>query len=172
MGARTDLSFLSEEAARRIQERNEWAGRQLEASEKRMAKNRAKIECEKRAKEEAVEKMKREAEMVADMLKEMYRLTPEFAARREAVLQVGIIYAFSEIPLMLRPLAQSSTREVKPTELLPAASFQSILNPTLFDHRWMPFLIRSLHLLLDLCTNAVLPHLCNVMIISPRTQGP
>jgi DnaJ family protein C protein 17 len=87
MSVRTDLSCLSEDAARRIKEREMWAGRQLEASEKRMAENKAKIEHEKLAKEEAMEKMKKEAAMVADMLKEMYRLNPEFAARREAVLQ-------------------------------------------------------------------------------------
>jgi hypothetical protein len=160
MSATTDLSLLSEEAARRIKERNLWAGRQLEASEQRMAENRAKIEGEKRAKEEAMEKKKREAEMVADMLKEMYRLNPEFAARREAALQVRIIRAFSGILPYTLSLAQGSTREVKLTQSTSATSFQSLLNPTLLSgHGWMSFLIRSLYILLDLCSTAVLPTL-------------
>jgi hypothetical protein len=101
MNARTDLSFLSEEAARKIRERKEWARRQCEQGEKRMAENNAKIEREKRAKEEVLEKMKREAAMVADMLQEMYRLNPEFAARREAALQDCIIHPFLQDTLSL-----------------------------------------------------------------------
>lgn len=105
MKAGTDLSFLSEEAARRIKERKEWARRQCELGEKRMLENKTKIEREKRAKEEALEKMRKEAAMVADMLQEMYRLNPEFAARREAALQVCIIHPFfQDAGLTLRPL--------------------------------------------------------------------
>ena len=94
MNPTTDLSSLSEEATRRIRERKEWARRQCEQGEKRMAENNAKIEREKRAKEEALEKMRREAAMVADMLQEMYRLNPEFAARRKAALQVCNVHPF------------------------------------------------------------------------------
>jgi hypothetical protein len=101
MNAKPDLTSLSEEAVRKIREREEWARRQCEQGEKRIAENKARIEREKRAKEEALEKMRREAAMVADMLQEMYRLNPEFAARREAALQVCIIHPFLQDILSL-----------------------------------------------------------------------
>jgi len=92
-----------------------------------MAESRAKIEDEKRAKEEATEKVKREAAMVADMLKEMYRLNPEFAARREAVLQVRIVHAFSgsgdspsrSIPSSARQHERSQTYTAVPSDQFP-----------------------------------------------------
>ncbi|KAF8967672.1 DnaJ domain-containing protein [Flammula alnicola] len=87
MNARTDPSLISEEAARRIRERKEWAQRQREESEKRMAAFHAQLAREKREKQEALEKMAKEAAMVSEMLQEMYQLNPEFAARRQAALQ-------------------------------------------------------------------------------------
>ncbi|KAF4610704.1 hypothetical protein D9613_006913 [Agrocybe pediades] len=85
--ARTDPALISEEAKRRINERKEWARIQRQESEKRMLRFNAQIEREKRAQEEALEKMKREAEMVTDLLQQMYQSNPEFAARREAALK-------------------------------------------------------------------------------------
>jgi len=87
MKARTDPSLISAEATRRIKERKEWAERQREESLKRMAAFNKELEREKSAKEAALEKMKMEAAMVAEMLKGMYQSNPEFAARREAALQ-------------------------------------------------------------------------------------
>ncbi|KAF8202221.1 DnaJ-domain-containing protein [Pholiota molesta] len=87
MNARTDPSLLSEEAKRRIREREEWARRQREESEKRMAAFKAELEREKREKQEALEKMAKEAAMVSEMVQDMYQLNPEFAARRQAMLQ-------------------------------------------------------------------------------------
>ncbi|KAF8159594.1 DnaJ domain-containing protein [Crassisporium funariophilum] len=84
---RADPSSISEEARRRMKERREWAERQREESNKRLAEFNAKLEREKRAQEEAMAKMARDAAVVADMLKEMYQLNPEFAARRQAALQ-------------------------------------------------------------------------------------
>jgi len=89
--ARTDPALISEEAKRRINERKEWARIQREESEKRMLKLNAQIQREKRAREEALEKMKREADLVTDMLQQMYQSNPEFAARREAALKVWIV---------------------------------------------------------------------------------
>jgi len=87
MNARKDPSLISEEAKRRIRERKEWAQRQREESLKRTTELNEQLEREKRAKEEALAKIKREAEMLAQMLKEMHQSNPEFAARRQAALQ-------------------------------------------------------------------------------------
>jgi F0F1-type ATP synthase membrane subunit b/b' len=92
MNARTDPSLLSEEAKRRIREREEWARRQREESEKRMAAFKAELEREKREKQEALEKMAKEAAMVSEMVQDMYQLNPEFAARRQAMLQVCLCF--------------------------------------------------------------------------------
>lgn len=89
MNARTDPSLLSKEATRRINERKAWALRQREEGEKRIATVKAELEREKREKQEALERMAREAAMVTELLQEMYQLNPEFAARRQAVLQVS-----------------------------------------------------------------------------------
>lgn len=88
MNARKDPSLISEEAKRRIRERKEWAQRQREESLKRTTELSELLEREKRAKEEALAKIEREAEMLAQMLKEMHQSNPEFAARRQAALQV------------------------------------------------------------------------------------
>ncbi|KJA28123.1 hypothetical protein HYPSUDRAFT_62513 [Hypholoma sublateritium FD-334 SS-4] len=87
MNARSDPSLLSEEATRRINERKAWALRQREEGEKRIATVKAELEREKREKQEVLERMAREAAMVTELLQEMYQLNPEFAARRQAVLQ-------------------------------------------------------------------------------------
>lgn len=87
--ARASPQSISEEALRRMKERKEWAERQRQVSEKRMAEIKAQYEREKQAKEAARIKRANEDALVAEMLREMYRLNPEFAARREAVLQVG-----------------------------------------------------------------------------------
>lgn len=92
--ARSSPQSISEEAQRRINERKEWAERQRQVSEKRMAEIKAQYEREKQAQEAARIKRENEAAMVEEMLKEMYRLNPEFAARREAVLQAGYIFFF------------------------------------------------------------------------------
>lgn len=88
MRARTDPSRISAEALRRIQERKEWAQRQREESQKHSAAFYAQIEREKREKQEALERMAKEAAMIADMVKEMHELNPGFAERRKAALQV------------------------------------------------------------------------------------
>lgn len=80
---------ISEEAERRMKERKEWAERQRKDSERRMAEIKAQQEREKQALEAARAKRTKEATMVAEMLKEMHRLNPEFVARRQAVLQAG-----------------------------------------------------------------------------------
>lgn len=72
-----------------MKERKEWADRQRENSEKRMAEIKAQRERGKQEQEAAKVKRAEEATMVTEMLKEMYRLSPEFAARRQAVLQAG-----------------------------------------------------------------------------------
>ena len=90
--ARASPQSISEEAQRRMKERKEWAERQRQISEKRMAEIKAQYEREKQAQEAARIKQANEAALVAEMLREMYRLNPEFAARREAVLQAR--YAF------------------------------------------------------------------------------
>ncbi|PPR00517.1 hypothetical protein CVT26_009903 [Gymnopilus dilepis] len=94
INARKDSSLISEEAKRRIQERKEWSQRQREESLKRIAEVNKhvqevdkQLERERRAKEEALAKMKKDAELLAQMLKEMHQANPEFAARREAALQ-------------------------------------------------------------------------------------
>lgn len=92
MKARSDNSRISAEAMRRIQERKEWAQRQREASQKHSAAFFAQIEREKREKQEALERMAKEAAMVSDMVKEMYEMNPEFAERRKAALQVSVTY--------------------------------------------------------------------------------
>jgi glutamyl-tRNA reductase len=89
LSARASPQAISEEAQRRMKERKEWAERQREVSEKRMAEIKAQCERRKQELEAAKAKREKEAAMVAEMLKEMYRLNPEFAARREAVLQAG-----------------------------------------------------------------------------------
>ena len=85
--ARASPQSISEEAQRRMKERKEWAEKQRQISEKRMAEIKAQYEREKQAKEAARIKRANEAALVAEMLREMYRLNPEFTARREAVLQ-------------------------------------------------------------------------------------
>jgi len=85
--ARASPQSISEEAQRRMKERKEWAEKQRQVSEKRMAEIKAQYEREKQAQEAARIKRANEAALVAEMLREMYRLNPEFAARREAVLQ-------------------------------------------------------------------------------------
>ena len=90
--ARASPLPISEEAQRRMKERKEWAERQRQVSEKRMAEIKAQYEREKQAQEAARIKRANEAALVAEMLREMYRLNPEFAARREAVLQAGYVF--------------------------------------------------------------------------------
>ena len=90
--ARASPQSISEEAQRRMKERKEWAEKQRQISEKRMAEIKAQYEREKQAKEAARIKRANEAALVAEMLREMYRLNPEFAARREAVLQAGFYF--------------------------------------------------------------------------------
>ena len=92
--ARASPQSISEEAQRRMKERKEWAEKQRQVSEKRMAEIKAQYEREKQAQEAAKIKRVNEATLVAEMLREMYRLNPEFAARREAVLQVRICFLF------------------------------------------------------------------------------
>jgi len=70
-----------------MQERKEWAERQREDSEKRMAEMKAQRERVKQEQDAAKEKRAKETAMVAEMLREMYRLNPELAARRQGVLQ-------------------------------------------------------------------------------------
>lgn len=89
--ARASPQSISEEAQRRMKERKEWAEKQRQVSEKRMAEIKAQCEREKQAQEAARIKQANEAALVAEMLREMYRLNPEFAARREAVLQAGYV---------------------------------------------------------------------------------
>ena len=86
-----------------MKERKEWAEKQRQISEKRMAEIKAQYEREKQAKEAARIKRANEAALVAEMLREMYRLNPEFAARREAVLQVRIWFLFF-FEIFARPL--------------------------------------------------------------------
>jgi len=85
--AKANPQAISEEAQRRMKERKEWAERQRQVSEKRMAEIRAQCERQKQEQEAAKAKREKEAATVAEMLKEMYKLNPEFAARRQAVLQ-------------------------------------------------------------------------------------
>ena len=87
--ARASPQAISEEAQRRMKERKAWAERQREISEKRMAEIKAQFERQKQEQEAAKAKRAKEAATVAEMLREMYRLNPEFAARRQAVLQAG-----------------------------------------------------------------------------------
>jgi DnaJ family protein C protein 17 len=87
--ARANPQAISEEAQRRMKERKEWAERQRQVSEKRMAEIKAQRERQKQEQEAAKAKREKEAATVAEMLKEMYKLNPEFAARRQAVLQAG-----------------------------------------------------------------------------------
>jgi len=87
LGARANSQSISEEALRRMKQRKEWAERQREDSDKRMAEIKARREREKQEQEAARVKREKEATLVAEMLTEMYRLNPEFAARRQAVLQ-------------------------------------------------------------------------------------
>ncbi|KAF8817483.1 DnaJ-domain-containing protein [Phlegmacium glaucopus] len=87
--ARASPQSISEEAQRRMKERKAWAERQRENSEKRMAEIKAQREREKQEQEAAKAKRAKEAVLVAEMLREMNRLNPEFAARRQAVLQAG-----------------------------------------------------------------------------------
>lgn len=86
--SRAGSQSISEEALRRMKERKEWAERQREDSEKRMAEMKAQRERVKQEQDAAKEKRAKEAAMVAEMLREMYRLNPELAARRQGVLQV------------------------------------------------------------------------------------
>ncbi|KAH9479515.1 Chaperone protein DnaJ [Psilocybe cubensis] len=85
MKARANPTRISEEAARRVKERKEWALRQHQEKLNRAAQ----LEREKREKQEALVnmKMKKEAAMVSELLKAMYQSNPEFAKRREAALQ-------------------------------------------------------------------------------------
>lgn len=90
--ARAHPSRISEEAARRVKERREWAERQQEEKLTRIAEQQAQIQREERAQEEAlVNAKKRETEMVAELLKAMYDSNPEFAARRQAALEVRLL---------------------------------------------------------------------------------
>jgi hypothetical protein len=93
-----------------MKERKEWAERQREDSEKRMAEIKARREREKQEQEAAKAKQANEAALIAEMLREMYKLNPEFAARRQDALQVR--YVFFAHPLIDRAhfLAQSGTR--------------------------------------------------------------
>lgn len=91
MKARSDPGQLSPGATRRIDERMEWARRQSEERQKHSAAFFAEIEREKRAKQAAAEKLAMQATMVKDMLQEMYAMSPELAARKEAALQVRVI---------------------------------------------------------------------------------
>lgn len=103
--ARAAPQPISAEAQRRMKERKEWAERQRQVSEKRMAEIKAKYEREKQAKEAARIKRANEAALVAEMLKEMYQLNPEFAARREAVLQAGFLFWFLACSLINKSLS-------------------------------------------------------------------
>jgi len=85
--ARASPQPISEEAQRRMEERKLWAEKQREGSEKRMAEIKAQHEREKQEQEAARMKRAKETAMVAEMLKEIHRLNPEFVARRQAVLQ-------------------------------------------------------------------------------------
>lgn len=101
MNTRTDPALLSQEAARRIRERKEWALRQREENEKRTVAYKTELERQKRKKQEAAEKLAKEATMVTEMLQDMYQMNPEFAARREAVLQVSISLSYTLFKLTL-----------------------------------------------------------------------
>ncbi|PPQ91474.1 hypothetical protein CVT25_013731 [Psilocybe cyanescens] len=83
--ARANPTRISEEAARRVKERKDWALRQHQEKLNRAVQ----MEREKREQEEALVNMKieKEAAMVAELLKAMYQSNPEFARRREAALQ-------------------------------------------------------------------------------------
>jgi hypothetical protein len=87
--ARDSPQPISEEALCRMKERKEWAERQCQDSEKRMAETKAQCEREKQKQEAARVKQANKAAFVAEMLKDMHQLNPEFAARRQAVLQAG-----------------------------------------------------------------------------------
>ena len=87
--ARANPQPISEEAQRRMKERKEWAKKQHEDSQKRMEKIKATQEREKQEREAARAKQVKEAALVAEMLKEMHQSNPEFAARRQAVLEAG-----------------------------------------------------------------------------------
>ncbi|KAJ3517739.1 hypothetical protein NLJ89_g296 [Agrocybe chaxingu] len=124
--ARSDPSFISEEAKRRVQEREEWARHQREESEKRMAEFNAKLERGRKAREEAVAKMAREAAVVSEMLKDMYALNPEFAARRQAALQVCLYLLLILTSFTYGPsLAKSRTRPCQPAEISKAHSLMT-----------------------------------------------
>ena len=130
MNARTDPSLLSKEATRRINERQAWALGQREQSEKRIATVKAELEREKREKQEALERMAREATMVTELLQEMYQLNPEFAARRQAVLQVS--------PLNLTLGRTNKTLPVfsaRQSESMPSFTNKQISNDPLFRRR-------------------------------------
>ena len=60
-----------------------------------MAELKAHVERNKRELEAVDLKRTREAALVNEMLQEIYRMNPEFAARRQAVLQVSFIDLYS-----------------------------------------------------------------------------
>jgi len=56
-----------------------------------MSEHKAKIERERQAQEAAALKKAKESALFVEMLNDIYKLNPEFAARREAALQVSLI---------------------------------------------------------------------------------
>ncbi|KAF9054452.1 DnaJ domain-containing protein [Panaeolus papilionaceus] len=108
---RLGASTIVEEAARRDKEREEWAKRRKEESERRIAALRVSIKnqatatktqknadmkAEEAPKSDVVpkaatltdeDKKKKEEAMIEEILKGLYSTDPEFAARREAALK-------------------------------------------------------------------------------------
>ncbi|KAF9531728.1 DnaJ domain-containing protein [Crepidotus variabilis] len=82
-----DPSLISSEARRRIEERKTWAMQQRLELERRLKEIKSKMELQREEEAERLEKQDKEAQLVQDMLNEMYKMNPEFAKRREAALQ-------------------------------------------------------------------------------------
>lgn len=87
----TDLNLISAKARHRIEQRRNWARLWRDEHERRMAELKAQEECKKREQEAVELKRKKESVLVNEMVQEIYRMNPEFAARRQGVLQVSYI---------------------------------------------------------------------------------
>lgn len=104
---RADPHYLSQETARRMADRFQWALQQREQHLKRMEELRKEVQAKKTSTEQVscqintpISNVSKEAGLVAEMVRELYEMNPEIAARRQAALQVTIQIFLSNHCLM------------------------------------------------------------------------
>jgi len=93
LAMRADPHHLSQETARRMADRFQWALQQREQHLKRMEELKKEVQAKKAPEQVSyqpsipMQKVSKEAELVEEMVRELYEMNPEIASRRQAALQ-------------------------------------------------------------------------------------